>query len=157
MAKFIEKELGCTANIIGSLYSSGTPCTTKAELLAIANVSKILSQANGNDLYDMTGCLSPCEKYQYSLALDPVKEEPAWGSFVGDPSGQLHLRFIHLDSTYEEKEQYIIYDTNSFIADVGGYMGLLLGSSLLSLYNEIEAFVKKILCRPSLGKKHDGY
>ena len=39
---------------------------------------------------------------------------------------------------YEEKEQYIIYDCNSFVADVGGFLGLLLGCSALSLYNELD-------------------
>ncbi len=31
------------------------------------------------------------------------------------------------------KEQYVIYDANSFVADVGGYLGLLLGHSLLGI------------------------
>ena len=36
-----------------------------------------------------------------------------------------------------------MYGNESFIADVGGYLGLLLGASLLSLIEElIEAFTK---------------
>ena len=49
------------------------------------------------------------------------------------------------DRSYEEREEYLIYDEWSFIADVGGYMGLLLGYSLLSLCNDIEVFLKKII------------
>ena len=45
-----------------------------------------------------------------------------------------------------EEEQYVIYDANSFIAEVGGYMGLLLGCSILSLYNEMEAILVKFRC-----------
>ena len=52
-----------------------------------------------------------------------------------------------MEKSYREEEQYVIYDTDSFFADVGGYMGLLLGSSLFSLYNEIEALMKRLLCR----------
>ena len=33
--------------------------------------------------------------------------------------------------------QYIIYDMNGFIADVGGYLGLLLGQSIYGLYDII--------------------
>ena len=33
--------------------------------------------------------------------------------------------------------QYIIYDINAFIADVGGYLGLLLGQSIYGLYEII--------------------
>ncbi len=32
------------------------------------------------------------------------------------------------------KKQYVIYDGNSFFADVGGYLGLILGHSLLGIY-----------------------
>ena len=50
------------------------------------------------------------------------------------------------DRFFMEEEQYIIYDANSFIAEVGGYMGLLLGCSVVSLYNEMEAFLMKFRC-----------
>ena len=33
--------------------------------------------------------------------------------------------------------QYKIYDTNGFIADVGGYLGLLLGQSIYGLYEVV--------------------
>ena len=48
------------------------------------------------------------------------------------------------DTSYVQEEQYIIYDFNSFIADVGGYMGLLLGSSILSLYDEVERLFRSM-------------
>ena len=34
--------------------------------------------------------------------------------------------------------QYVIFDYSSFIADVGGYLGLLLGQSLYSFYLMME-------------------
>ena len=36
---------------------------------------------------------------------------------------------------YEVTKEYYTYDTNSFIADVGGYLGLCLGLSLLSFFD----------------------
>ena len=33
----------------------------------------------------------------------------------------------------EVSNEYLVYDINSFLADAGGYMGLLLGESLFSL------------------------
>ena len=44
----------------------------------------------------------------------------------------LKLEFYFMDGSFEVKEEYYIYD--SFLADCGGYMGLLLGYSWLSLY-----------------------
>ena len=40
------------------------------------------------------------------------------------------------DRTFVEEDQYYVHNWYSFFADIGGYMGLLLGSSLLSLYDE---------------------
>ena len=65
---------------------------------------------------------------------------------------QLRLEVVITERSYEEREQYVIYDTNSFVADVGGYMGLLLGCSLMSLYNDVEALVKKLILKPFIEK-----
>ena len=40
-----------------------------------------------------------------------------------------------LSGNYEMKEQYFIYDGVALIADIGGYMGLLLGLSLMGIFN----------------------
>lgn len=130
--------------ILGSQYSKSPQCTSKSQLLALANISRELYEADNNDIYDMTGCLSSCEKDQYSLSAELLKSEYA-SKWQGDTPCELHLQFRMLDSSYEEKEQYIIYELDSFIADVGGYMGLLLGCSLLSLYSAIEAFLSHLL------------
>ena len=55
-----------------------------------------------------------------------------------------------LDSSYKEEEHYIIYDVDSFFADIGGFMGLLLGSSILSVYMTLEELIRKFI---SKGKK----
>ena len=39
--------------------------------------------------------------------------------------------------------QYLIYDIDQLIADVGGYMGLLLGHSALSIYYKLESWCGK--------------
>jgi uncharacterized membrane protein len=33
------------------------------------------------------------------------------------------------------KKQYYVYDSNSCIADIGGYLGLCLGMSILTFYD----------------------
>ncbi len=50
--------------------------------------------------------------------------EPALGFFLVYPSGR-----------YIEYSYYYSYTGSSFFADVGGYLGLLLGHSLLSFYD----------------------
>ena len=149
IASFIEREIGCSPNILGSRYPKGVPCDKKAHLHALANISKVFQTANDNEIYQITGCLSACKKDQYTLQVDPIEK------ILNDHGRdcEFKIRFKIMDRTYKEEEQYVIYDTDSFFADVGGFMGLLLGSSLLSLYNVIEALLKKVLCRPTKGRQ----
>ncbi len=39
------------------------------------------------------------------------------------------------------------YDLNNVIADIGGYLGLLLGASILSIYNYLYDFCKSRLSK----------
>ena len=148
IANFIERQIGCSPNIDGSHYPDGIPCNTKAQLLSLANITRVFQNAVESEIYKMTGCLSACEKDHYSLNTDQWKKK-----FQGFGSDcEYHIKFKIMDRTYEEQEQYVIYDTVSFFADVGGYLGLLLGSSLLSLYNEMESLMRKFLCRRHVGR-----
>ena len=90
-----------------------------------------------------------CERDVYAIIAEPMTCDyrPQFDEYV------LHLRIT--DRAYEERKQYIIYDTDSFVADVGGYMGLLLGYSIMSLYNEIEALLKRLIPRSFYGPKKE--
>ena len=46
--------------------------------------------------------------------------------------------------------QYIVYDFDAFIADVGGYLGLLLGQSIYGIYEIIANWLR---FRMKCGKK----
>ncbi len=46
---------------------------------------------------------------------------------------RVYLHVFFRESDYQQLEQFVVYDGDSFIADVGGYLGLLLGHSLLSV------------------------
>ena len=144
IASFIERELGCSPNILGSQYPDGIPCNNKSQLVGLANITRFFRSADVNEIYGMTGCLSACEKDEYAMWVDPAEK------VVNDHhSGkcEYHVRFQITQTSFKEEEQYVIYDTDSFFADIGGYMGLLLGCSLISLYNSLEALLKRLLCR----------
>ena len=142
IADYIESEIGCNPQIHGSKYSQGPSCTNKSQLLQLRDFANILSGSDDYDVYNMTGCLAPCKRDVYSIVPEPVKcsENTGQGLFL------LYMRIN--DRSYEEREEYIIYDTDSFIADVGGYMGLLLGCSILSLFNEVETLIKSFVKKP---------
>ena len=44
---------------------------------------------------------------------------------------------------YNLNEEYLVYDYNNFIADIGGYLGLLLGHSIFSIYSMSADWITK--------------
>ena len=81
------------------------------------------------DLVNETGCLPSCDRYETAMESTPdVKTWPQWNN----PTMTLVFQFE--DGSYDVREEYIVYDTSNFIADVGGYLGLLMGHSILSIY-----------------------
>ena len=53
--------------------------------------------------------------------------------------------YITLPISYHEvKTQFYAYDTNAFIADVGGFLGLLLGHSALSLVKDGVEMIRSV-------------
>ena len=60
------------------------------------------------------------------------------------------VTFSYLYQTLPQREviietQKFTYDYNSFIADFGGFLGLLLGVSFIDIYNFITEFIWTIL------------
>ena len=135
IASYIEKELGCNPRIFGSLSTSRPYCNSLSQLKSLANLTNAFRQYSGNQIYDTAGCLASCDRDEYGK-MDAVMSETS-----SDPIKDLHIAFLIRSGSYEEKEEYLLYDTNSFIADAGGFMGLCLGLSLYSLYNELADLV----------------
>ena len=106
-------------------------------------------------IYNLTGCFASCSKYEFETEESRIvkrsnEEMICFGEICESPRFlTVHVHF--LNGRYEEREQYIIYDFNSMLADIGGYMGLLLGSSLLTVYEIAEKVWLKAMA--SCGKK----
>ena len=50
------------------------------------------------------------------------------------PSYTMELEWQYMNTDFIARKEYLTYDRNSFIADVGGYLGLLLAYSILTIY-----------------------
>ena len=99
----------------------------------------ILEQARSNTIFELTGCLQSCQRNEYTLTGSEFKAIKF--SLWGKPN--LKLAFSIGKTSYKEEEQYVIYDFNSFIGDVGGFLGLLLGYSALSIYDELIGMIRR--------------
>lgn len=83
-----------------------------------------------NHLTDQTGCYPPCRRNEFE-----VKNIYSGVNFVEKLNGSLTLELAYFGTEYHVKEEYLAYGYPDLVADFGGYLGLLLGYSLLSLYD----------------------
>ena len=135
--KFIETELGCSPRIHGedSFIGEKQYCNSSHQLISLAKISRQFQKSNEKTIYNVTGCLASCERDEYERSIITLTEHNST-----EPS-DMHIKFSFMDGSYEVKEEYLLYDYDSFIADVGGFMGLLLGCSIFSLYTELADLV----------------
>ncbi len=146
---YIESEVGCS-NAYQTSTKSRPPCTTTEQYAGWRNISvRITNAPSENEIYAMTGCLPSCERTEYVLeSLEDVSAK--LGNRVNNvlgvsPGSRIFwLRFYFKSGKYGIKEEYLVYDENSFIADVGGYLGLLLGHSLYSMFGGLRAIASYI-------------
>ena len=154
IVRHYEEQLGCSINMNGGGSTGMAPCTSKEGYNAMRNMTKILDEAESNTIYSLTGCLASCQRDDYQQIDSSFKVlERAQSTILGGLFGQtkkdkiieLELKFRITRSSYEEEEQYVIYDFNSFIGDVGGFLGLLLGYSVLSLYGDMVGILGRFI------------
>ncbi len=62
--------------------------------------------------------------------------EPNW------TESTLIVRFNYVTGIHEEREEYLIYTPSSLFADIGGYLGLLLGHSIYSVFCDLAALFR---------------
>ena len=77
-----------------------------------------------------TGCLPSCKRNEYSVHIIDRTSMPDEFN-----SSTYYGFFFYPSGRYIKKDYYYTYDFDSYIADVGGLVGLFLGQSLLSFYD----------------------
>ena len=97
----------------------------------VDTLARKFSNIDEATVHALTGCLPPCQYDEFFLSEGPLRED---GMCITGDRKELILEILVPTGRYEEREQYVVYDSDSFIADVGGFLGLLLGHSMLSLY-----------------------
>ncbi len=125
---FIQENVGCSS-AIQATRRTRPQCTTMQEYKRWARWVIEIGKMNEMGIYELTGCLPPCKAFEYKMSAETklMKKKAAANQ------SSLLLRIAFLTGKYEAREQYFVYNYDSFIADVGGYMGLLLGHSIYSI------------------------
>ena len=105
----------------------GPTCSSKHDILETQKILEWFQISSWENLTAVTGCFLKCQKSKYEIAVESDKKilwEIEWISeIVIQPSS----------SSREEVIEYLSYDLGDIIGDLGGYLGLFLGWSLLSV------------------------
>ena len=121
---FCAKKLGCT---LPWVQESGAKCTGKEKFEEFKNLSaQLKGDSIENELMEK-GCPIPnCHRRAWTVdfteKFDNVRNES---------SSEIELIFPHY-TTVLVRNEIKLYTFSSFIADIGGFLGLLLGESLVS-------------------------
>ena len=77
------------------------------QLLFYRNINHDLTRADENQIFELTRCLSTCDKYEYAVQADTnLNRRTNNQSQMGEPNA-LGLKFYFLSGRHEVKEQVI--------------------------------------------------
>ena len=135
---FYARKLGC---MLPWIQGNGTKCTGKEKFQEFKNLSARLTEANIEKELMEEGCLNP-NCHQRAWTIDSTN---MYDSKIENTSNSMiQLVFPHYTKVLVRNE-IKLYTFSSFFADVGGFLGLLLGESLVSYVLLGTHWMKKIV------------
>ena len=84
-------------------------------------------------------CPPPCSLYRYKLSIKPY-------ALIESSPEHINLR-VSLSPVIRTTRTSITYDVIDLLADIGGFVGLLLGYSLYSVFEDVKNLVTKLFKR----------
>ena len=139
---YIENKIGCQL----PWYTNATTlpkCIGNSPYQSFLGAYDEIAGLSGFSISKRTGCLPSCKINEFSLSIishiSIPKESEAYqgSSYIG--------LFYYPGGRYMQKVYYYNYDFTSYIADVGGLLGLFLGYSMLSFYDGVKYAWKSIM------------
>ena len=133
---FVAKTVGCSLQWFQQ--DDHPVCSEKEEMIKTQELYDLLQRAPLPDLSIKSGCLQKCTTINHDISIlseENTVWEKKWMSEV----------FIKPNGAFEEENiEYLVYDVADMIGNLGGYLGLFLGWSLLSLSLYVPQVTRKI-------------
>ena len=144
--KYIEAAMNCSLPWGKQNDSRHPDCHTFAQKEFLSNATYRIEAMGEREVYKATGCSPSCTRREFTTTklMDTEQNITYWSN-----RSIAKVVFYYSSSKYKTKEQYLVFTAGDFIANVGGYLGLLLGHSAISLYDGIKTFCTKSLLRKS--------
>ena len=98
-----------------------------------------LTHDSDEEIYKVTGCKPCCTINEVSAKLvgrDFIEKDNDYANlYIEGTENYVVIGLYYVSNKVTVKEEYYTYDTANIIADFGGYLGLLLGYSILGFYD----------------------
>ena len=147
LRSYIQRTSGCSVQWFHDLYEEESNCPVE-NLEALYDLLIWARETTMASLSAVTGCLPRCQVTQFGLE----KKSETRINWATNWTSSVYLE--PKTSFYETQEEYYSYGTGNFLGDVGGYLGLLLGWSVLTIFQELP---KMTMCLASaLQRKYLG-
>ena len=134
-------------NKIGGYFNETNICKTLEELnnnkhLINSQLSKTLYSQSSN-----SSCIKPCKTASFEVSLQKRHDN---GKLLGNAkvkefqtAGKFVLNFRYDEIVIENKKEYFVMSGDGLISAIGGFLGLFLGYSLVSVIEWISQLLKK--------------
>lgn len=138
---YISSQMNCNLPWNSKNNSPELPlCSNPEDYELFWNLSMTILKSSEGDISRLSDCKPSCNRKEFSSKQLAVKKA---GSTEGSP---LNLQFHYASNHIAIKEQYYTYDFYNLIADFGGYLGLLLGYSILGFIDTLMVLLPKFKC-----------
>ena len=144
-----DYECSSAIDRIGKYFNETNICKNLTQLL---ENYKLTCNHLASTLYSSnspTKCIKPCKTSGFEVSL---KKEHENAKLLGSnytkeyaTPGRFLLLFKYSDIVIETKQEYLIMSNGGLISAIGGFLGLFLGSSLVSVIEWIGQLFKKYM------------
>ena len=124
-------------------------CSSPHEFMQYMETHEGILDFETDDITQTAKCIPSCKRVEYSVKLFndiPGLDQEVYKYLGVDNQfkNALQLDFFFGKDRFNKREQYYAYDKQNLVADFGGYLGLLLGYSLLTLYDSMVDLLTKV-------------
>ena len=122
-------------------FSSLRLCSTQADIIRTQDMLEWIKTSSMNNISKVSGCLLKCIETTYKLSV-VSQEKISWATnWISD------LYIAAKTDTKDMANEYYSYDSGDLLGDLGGYLGLFLGGSFLSMFLSLPTLWKFIVTK----------
>ena len=125
-------------------------CSTKEDYEIFSQMNEMFyNQDETEQLLKQAGCLpEKCRQHRWTVMntfeASHLEDHPVKFFSAFDFEKGFVVNFVMTSDKVQVSKEIQIYGFSQFIADFGGYLGLLLGSSLLTIFDEVCLFTSYV-------------